>query len=101
MNEDYHRMNRVRRFAVYGLVVFFALVLAVAVFVNAKNTQELSELLEDSVKAQLISVSVSARSLIDAEEFDSYNSAADVEGNVDYDVTLARLRALCDNVGAE
>lgn len=67
---------------------------------NVKNTMNLRGILEDSVKSQLLSVSMAAREIIDADAFVSYDNA-EVTELPEYQSTLSRLRLLCDSVGAK
>ena len=100
-------MNRGKRMTKkqYGSVIvsvllFFILVLAIVVGMNVKNTMNLRSILTDSVKSQLISVSLAAREIIDVDAFVAYDSA-DVAELTAYQSTLSRLRLLCDSVGAK
>ena len=85
-----------------SIAVCFVVMLLVVVFMNVKNSNDYRGFLEDSIKSQLVSISVAARELIDMDAFQSYNSEEDVAADqAHYDETLASLRSLCDNVGAE
>ena len=101
MQEEMRRMNTAKRVAICSVLIFFVLILAVVVSMTVKTDQEMGEILEDSVRSQLISVSMAARALIDVDEFASYNSAEDVMDNDAYAQTLQKLRVLCQNIGAE
>jgi len=60
-----------------------------------KNTRDLRGILEKSIEAQLISTSIAARSVLDIERFDSYNSLEDIEDDlVAYGQTLLDLRTI-------
>jgi len=60
-----------------------------------KNTRELTHILEESIKAELISTSIAARGLLDVERFDSYNSLEDIQNDFEaYSQTLEDLRYL-------
>ena len=83
------------------MVVFSILVILITVLITLKNTADLTEILEDSIKSRLISTSVAARGLIDADAFDSYNSIGDIRNDIDaYDRTLDNLRELKTQAGA-
>ncbi|MGI6152691.1 MAG: diguanylate cyclase domain-containing protein [Christensenellaceae bacterium] len=91
-----------KRSAILIVVLFLAAILCIAVFLNIRNNRELHNILEDSVKAQLISISLAAEEIIDTDRFISYNSIEDVQNDqAAYDQTLGRLRHLAENVGAE
>lgn len=67
-----------------------------------KNTGELNNILEESIKSQLISISIAARGILDVDKFDSYNSMEDINNDIEfYEETRARLRSLQEQVGAE
>ncbi len=84
---------------VSGLLI---VVLAVTVFITAKNNREYRTILDESVKSNLISISVAAREIIDIDKFDSYNSKEDLEKDSEaFFQTLAELRSLQQKVGAE
>ena len=81
---------------------FCVLVLAVVLFMNTKSTRDAHDILEDSIRAQLIAISIASREVLDVEAFVSYNSVEDVQNDsVEYAQTLAHLRTLAQNVGAE
>ena len=82
------------------VLAFFALVLAIVVGMNVKNTMNLRGILADSVKSQLVSISIAAREIIDVDAFVGYGDAG-VAGEEGYKSTLSRLRSLCDSVGAK
>lgn len=84
----------------FFVLAFFVLVLAVVVGMNVKNTMNLRSILADSVKSQLLSVSMAAREMIDVDDFIRYDSA-DAAALPEYQATLSRLRLLCDGVGAK
>ena len=82
------------------VLLFFVVVLAIVVGMNIKNTMNLRGILTNSVKSQLISISLAAREMIDAEAFIAYDDPA-VAAEPAYQETLASLRQLCDSVGAQ
>jgi len=58
-----------------------------------KNARDLRLILEESIKAELVSTSIAARSVLDVERFDSYNSLEDIENDFEaYSQTLEELR---------
>ncbi|GHU94030.1 hypothetical protein FACS1894208_04430 [Clostridia bacterium] len=87
---------------ILAVSVFFLLLLGVVTVMTLKNTSDLSDILEESVKSQLISISVAAREIIDTDKFESYNSMADAEADAEnYNRTLTQLRKLQSEVGAK
>ena len=95
------KKNKFQKASVLAIIGFFALILCLSVAMTLKNTSDLTGILEDSVKAQLISISTEARGLIDIDKFDSYNSREDVEADAEaYAQTLENLRDLQAQVGA-
>ena len=88
--------------AVFFIIGFSAIMLGAAVFMTLKNTYDLENILEDSIKGQLISTSVAARGILDVDKFDSYNSIEDVINDFEaHRQTLEELRKLQRQVGAE
>ena len=84
-----------------SIIGFSILIISVAVILTLKNTRELENILEESIKSQLISTSLAARELIDIDKFDSYNSEDDIRSDIaDYTVVANELRYLRDHVGA-
>ncbi|GHU89321.1 hypothetical protein FACS1894202_07220 [Clostridia bacterium] len=94
--------SKLQTTAILAVSVFFILLLGVVTAMTLKNTSELSDILEESVKSQLISISIAAREIIDADKFESYNSMADAEADAEaYNQTLMQLRTLQTEVGAQ
>ena len=93
-------MKRQHNIVIVALLAFFLLLLAIVVGMNVKNTINLRGILADSVKSQLISISIAAREMIDADAFVAYDGP-EVAARDEYQETLSRLRALCDSVGAK
>ena len=90
-----------QRLLISTLVGLLVVVLAVSVFITQKNNREHRLILEESVKSNLISISVAARELLDTEKFDSYKSKEDVYADMTaYDRNLSALCALRDTVDA-
>ncbi|MDR3231075.1 MAG: GGDEF domain-containing protein [Synergistaceae bacterium] len=90
------------RITIVVLSGFFVIVLGIVISMSMKNTADLRGILEESVKSQLISISVAAREIIDIDKFDSYNTLEDTEGDdAAYAETLAELRSLQTKVGAQ
>ncbi len=84
------------------MVVFFALVLGIVVYMNVKNTKDMEVVLIDSIEAQLTSIAAAANEIIDPDAFAGYNSLEDVAADqAAYDLTLSRLRTLLKSTGAE
>ena len=80
----------------------FVLVFSIVIAMTVKNTKDLESILKDSVKSQLISISIAARDMLDVDRFDSYHSRADVDADAEaYGKTLAALRSLQEEAGAD
>ena len=85
-----------------SFIGFSVIVIAIVVSMTLKNNRELHEILEGSIRSQLISTSIAARGILDADRFDSYNQKSDTEDDADfYFKTLGELRELQKQVGAE
>ncbi len=94
--------KRTRIAMVVAVSLFCALMLGIVVLMNAKNSDDLRSILTNSIKSQLVSISVAARETLDVDAFERYNSVQDVEADKQaYDETLGRLRNLASHVGAE
>lgn len=81
------------------VLLFFACILMIAAGLNIKNSVNLRNILADSVKSQLISISITAREMIDIEAFMAYTDDTVAELPA-YQETLHKLRALANSVGA-
>ena len=93
---------KLQKISILALVFAFALIFGVVIFMNIQNTSELENILQDSIRSQLISISVSARDLIDVEQFDRYNSREDILADADaHTKTLKALRSLQEDVGVK
>ena len=93
--------NKIQKLLISALVGLLVVVLTVSVFITLKNNREHRDIIYESVKSNLISISIAAGELIDAEKFGAYNSIADMEADYDaYNQTLDDLRLLHDAVGA-
>lgn len=94
--------SRLQSVSILSIIGFFIIMLGIVVIMTLKNTADLRGILEDSVKAQLISTSIAARGILDVEKFDSYNAPEDIESDAEaYARTLADLRSLQKQVGAK
>jgi len=97
----YYKKNKSRTFAVIAIIVFSIIVLGVTVFMTIRNTRDMQAILEESIKTQLISTSLAARSLLDVDAFYSYNSKQDIIDDYEnFSAVMANLRSLKDIVGA-
>lgn len=83
-----------------GFVCLCALVVALASYLNYKGLSESSELLGQSVKAQVLSVASAAREIIDVDSFVDYETEESID-NGHYRDQLAQLRALAAQTGAK
>lgn len=94
--------KQMKKALAWVMSVFIVLVMGAVIFLNVKNTRELTKITRESIESQLISVSVAALEILDIDALDGYNSLADVENDqAKYDATLEKLRQLARNVGAE
>ncbi|MDR2543827.1 MAG: response regulator [Treponema sp.] len=95
-------MNRkIQRHLVLALVGLLFIVLAVSVNITKANSMDHMKLLSESIKSNLISISIAARNLIDIEKFYSYNSIEDIYADIEaYEETHNNLRSLYEMAGA-
>ncbi|MDR3265021.1 MAG: GGDEF domain-containing protein [Synergistaceae bacterium] len=94
--------SRLHQITVVVISGFFVIVLAIVISMSIKNTADLRRILEDSVKSQLISISVAAREIVDSDKFDAYNTLEDTKiDGAAYAKTLEDLRSLQKKVGAQ
>ena len=92
------KMQKLLISAVIGLLV---VVLAVSVLITLINTGEQGALLSESVKSNLLSISIAARELIDIDRFYSYNSREDIDADLAaHGAVLGELRKLQELLGA-
>ena len=95
------KRNLCQRKVIAITVAFIIIVLGIVAGMDIKNTMELQSILEESVKSQLISISIAAREMINVDAFDRYNSVKDTaQDSAAYQQTLTQLRQLATNVGA-
>ncbi len=83
-----------------GFCCFCAAVLGIALGVTLKESCESKNILEDSIKAQLVSITSAADEIIDPQAFAGYQIPEDILNDA-YQSTLGRLRALAGKVGAK
>ena len=93
-------MKRLQHVVLVVVVLFLVIVFSAVLALSLKNTNELQDILEESVEMQALSVAVAAREILDAEEFDAYKTPADTDSAA-YRETLQRLRTLQRDTGAE
>jgi len=87
--------SKYRNIPIISVIVFSMIIISITVFMTIKNTNDLREILEASIKSELLSTSTTARDIIDVERFNSYNSPEDIENDWEaYQKTLAALREL-------
>ena len=92
--------QKIKRIALTAFIIFSVIMLTTVLVLNWHSSQQSQEILAESIKSQLISISSAARELIDPVKFDSYNDA-NVAELPEYQATLAELRALGTSVGAD
>ena len=91
---------KIRNIFMLFIVGFFVVILGIAFFMTAKNTSDLQDILHESVRSQLISISIAARGIIDVDKFYAYNSMQDIENDAEaYGRTLSELRMLREETG--
>ena len=94
--------DRAQRISILSIIVFSVVSIGVTVFMTLKNTADLSGILEESIKSELISTSIAARELLDVDKFYSYNSEEDIINDYDaYRQILGELRSLQRQTAAE
>lgn len=103
MGKKAKRSANRRMRALVGIMVFFILlILGVAVTLTLKNTSDLQHILQESIKSQLISISVAARDRIDVDKFEQYNSLEDTKADQGaYGRTITNLRIMAEELGAK
>ena len=95
VNVGKERPNEDPRRVILSALPFFLFILAVVVTFNVLNGRAHMSALEDSVKSQLIAISVAAREDLDIGAFQAYQTKADLLGDQPrYDDVLAKLRTL-------
>lgn len=96
------RMSRCSRIVILITIVVLIIVVGIVMALSVRSNEEMRSILEESVKSQLISISVAAREILDIDAFDRYNSLEDVAADqAAYDETLRQLRQLASNVDAK
>ena len=95
-------MNRtLQKLLIPTVVGMLITVLAVSVFTTLKNNNDQRDILEESIRSNLISIAVAARSHLDVDKFESYNDAADAEADAEeYYRVRDDLRYLQKSAGA-
>ena len=82
------------------IIGMFIIIIGISAFMTLKNTDDLEDILGESIKSGLISTSVAARGLLDVDRFEMYNSPQDVLDDYEnYSQTLEALRALRRQTG--
>jgi len=90
-----------QKFLISALIGMLIVVLAVSIFITTKNNREHRAILDESVKLNLISISIAARELLDVEKFNSYDSKEVIYADIEaYNQILTNLRSLQKMVGA-
>ena len=93
--------NKIQKLLISAVVSLLFIVLAVGVFITVRNNRAHSAILHESVKSNLISISVAAREFIDIEKFYSYNSIEDIYADAEaFMDVLENLRSLKEMVDA-
>ncbi len=92
--------NRERYSLFTAFVVFCALVLALTGYLNLKALADSRQMLEASVKSQLISAAAAASETIDKLAFDGYETIEDTNSQ-GFQAQLAQLRSLASRLGVK
>ncbi len=85
----------------FGTIFTFVLILLVTLIMTIKNNSDQRKILEQSIKSQILSTALSAREILDPEKIASYNTIDDITNNPEYNNTLAELRKLANDTGAD
>lgn len=93
------RSKNIKTNAIIIVMVFFVVLLAVVISMSIQNITNQQSIIEDSIKAQLLSISFSARELIDVDAFVGYRTPADTDAA--YEDTLAQLRELAASMNVD
>ncbi|MDR1733086.1 MAG: GGDEF domain-containing protein [Synergistaceae bacterium] len=82
--------------------LFFILVLGFVIFMSVKNASDMQNILEESVKNQVISISIAARDKIDPDKFVSWTSPEGISTDqAAYSGAVDALRQLQWDLGAQ
>jgi len=96
------KKNKSQSVFILVVIIFSVVIVGLTVFMTLKNTSDLSAILEESIKSELISTSIAAREHLDIDRFDSYNSLDDIYDDFEaYSETLRSLRNLKNRIGVE
>ena len=85
--------KKMQKLLISAVISLFVIVIAVSLFITLKNNNDHRAILDESVKSNLISISIAARELLDIDQFDSYRSKEDIEA--DYPAYCQQLDELC------
>ena len=93
--------KKMQQFLIMAVVGLLVVVLAVSVFVTLRNSRQHMDILYESMRSNLKSISIAALELIDVERFYTYTSIEAIEADIEaYKQTLEALRSLKDKVDA-
>jgi len=90
--------------AILTVAALFAVLLACTIVLTLRSNEDLQLILVDSVKSELVASCYAARNIVyeDIDLFKEIDNQADLEANrSQWQATVARLRTLRDDVGAE
>jgi len=95
MKNKQKKNNKIQKTLIWVIVGFLLLFIAITVILVTKNNKTLREYLDESIKSELLSISIAAAEIINEDEFISYNSKQDIADNFErYSQTLTNLRSL-------
>jgi diguanylate cyclase (GGDEF)-like protein len=93
--------GRLRKSTLFIASALLALVLATTIALTIRNNNNLGEILEESVKSELLAICFAARDDVPTDLFLSINSEADFSSHQsEIDQTIEQLRLLKNEVGA-
>lgn len=78
-------------------VVLLSLITGMAI----KNYNDSQNILKESISSRMISMAMTAREIIDPQNFLEYNSLSDMEKDSGYGETLEKLRTTANHIGAK
>lgn len=94
--------KKIKRIIAIVIAAFIVLMLVLVVGMNIQSTAAQRRLLEDSIENQLLSITVAARDILDADTINRYQSLADVEADFEaFAATREQLRTLARETGAD
>lgn len=92
--------RRGRSISVFIFVIIVSIIIISSTILNISNVREQQTILEESIEAQIMSVCISARDIVNEYPFADYNSQKDVDEDWEqYSELRSRLRLLAKETG--